>query len=517
MKRFMAILLAGMLSLSAAVPSFAAVATNAGKWAKPSIEFAYQQGLLTEADLQKAKSPMTRKDFCKMVMRFLNVITGKEWKAAGKTPFTDCDDADVTAAYELGIIGGTDPGIFEPNSTLTREQMAIMVARVMKTCGVDLTEKAKKNPFNDTAELFASSNKYIDQLYGIGILAGYQDGGYHPFREMTVQEAVVSFVKAYRYIEEQTGGKVEITEPKVDKVDRVDTQNDTKVDTKTDTKADTKTEEVKVTDAATTETVTVGEKKVCLGWTAAELKAVWGEPDRIDDSVYGLERYVYLNKYQNYFFATMQDGKIVEIFVPGTDFTYNGTSGKGIAANIKNLSHVSSLEHSGIVYNANSEVHVPLDYEGKICGVLLQEKSFAQTKDYQSTLQYTTREAMEAELLDLIQVCRLEKGLSLLTADSKLGDVARAHSEDMTAKGYFDYTGSDGSTPFSRILAKGKAFRTASETIAKQRGDVVQIYQEWMRTAAKENSLTDGTMQEAGVGISAKSKELYVTVDLCGQ
>ena len=115
MKRFMAILLAGMLSLSAAVPSFAAVATNAGKWAKPSIEFAYQQGLLTEADLQKAKSPMTRKDFCKMVMRFLNVITGKEWKAAGKTPFTDCDDADVTAAYELGIIGGTDPGIFEPN------------------------------------------------------------------------------------------------------------------------------------------------------------------------------------------------------------------------------------------------------------------------------------------------------------------------------------------------------------------------------------------------------------------
>ena len=46
MKRFMAILLAGMLSLSAAVPSFAAVATNAGKWAKPSIEFAYQLSLI---------------------------------------------------------------------------------------------------------------------------------------------------------------------------------------------------------------------------------------------------------------------------------------------------------------------------------------------------------------------------------------------------------------------------------------------------------------------------------------
>ena len=57
---------------------------------------------------------------------------------------------------------------------------------------------------------------------------------------------------------------MEITEPKVDKVDKVDTKNDTKVDTKNDTKADTKTEEVKVTEAAATETVTVGEKKVCL-------------------------------------------------------------------------------------------------------------------------------------------------------------------------------------------------------------------------------------------------------------
>ena len=141
--------------------------------------------------------------------------------------------------------------------------------------------------------------------------------------------------------------------------------------------------------------------------------------------------------------------------------------------------------------------------------MLLQEKSFAQTKDYQSTLQYTTREAMEAELLDLIQVCRLEKGLSLLTADSKLGGVARAHSEDMTAKGYFDYTGSDDSTPFSRILAKGKAFRTASETIAKQRGDVVQIYQEWMRTAAKENSLTYGTMPVSDTHLDVYKRQVF--------
>lgn len=498
MKRFMTILLAGILCVTMAVPAFAAIQTNAGEWAKPSMEFAYNEGLLTDAELQKAKSPMSRKEFCKMVMRFLNVVTEKEWQVTQESPFADCDDKDVIAAYEAGIIGGTKPGIFEPDSTLTREQMAIMIGRVLKTCGIDLTEKAVKNPFTDTAVLYDSSNQYINQLYGIGVVAGYADGTYGPFKEMTVQEAVVSFVKAYRYTLEQTGGEVKPVVPQ---------------------KPETKPEEPKqeVTAAAATETVTVGSKKISLGWTAEELKATWGEPDRKDTSVYGLDRYIYINDYVDYFFATFKDGKVVEVFVPGTDFSYMGMTGKGTTADIKNLAFISSAEHSAVIQNTGSEARVPLDYEGKIAGLLLQTKDFAQNKDPMSTLQYSAKEDIEGQLLDLIQVRRMEKGLPLLTCDKKLWDVARAHSEDMTAKNYFDYNSPDGTTPFGRIMERGKAFLTASEVIARQRGDVVQIYQEWIRSAAKQNGLMDQTMQEVGIGISSKSKVLHVTVDLCGQ
>lgn len=144
--RFAAILLTGVLCIAAAVPSFAAPRTNAGDWARPSMEFAYEEGLLTDAELQNAKSPMSRKDFCKMVLRFLQAATGKEWKATQATPFSDCDDPDVIAVYEAGIIGGVEPGVFAPDRTLTREQMAIMIARVLKTCGADLTEQAVKHP-----------------------------------------------------------------------------------------------------------------------------------------------------------------------------------------------------------------------------------------------------------------------------------------------------------------------------------------------------------------------------------
>lgn len=518
MKRFAAIILAGMLSISGALPVLAAVETNAGMWAKPSMEFAYTQGLLTDAEMQKAKSPMSRQEFCKMVMRFLRKVTKQEWSASGKSPFTDCTDSDVIAAYEAGIIGGTDPGIFAPEDTLTREQMAIIIARTMGICGVDLTGQAVKNPFRDTAELYAASNRYIDQLYGAKIIAGYADGTYAPFREMTVQEAVVSFVKAYHYTMEQTGGVVTPVLPEKETQQKPEeSKQETQTEETTEMPVEEPKQEVQVSVALPTETVTIGEKKVSLGWTEEELQAVWGKPDRIDETVYGLERYVYLNEYREYFFATIEDGKVAEIFLPGTDFSFMGTSGTGTMANIKDLAYVSSVEHSGVIEYETSDAKVPLDYEGNIAGLLLQKKNFFMEHDPMSTLHLSVREDIEQELLDLIQVRRQLRGLPLLTWDEKLWEAARGHAEDMTAKKYFDYNSPDGTTPFGRIMEEGKTFSTASEVIAKQRGDIVQIYQEWLRSAARQNGLMDQGMQEVGIGVSSRDKELYVTVDLCGQ
>ena len=493
MKRFAAILLAGILILSAAVPAFAAVETNAAFWARSSMEYAHEHGFVTDEELQKATSPMSRLEFCGVVMGFLESVTGVERKATIATPFKDCDDPLVIAAYEAGVIGGVEPGVFAPDKTLTREQMAIMIARTLMVCNLDLTEEEKKNTFTDTKTLYAASNRYIDQLYGAEIVSGYNDGTYGPFREMSVQEAIVTFVRAHRYI--MTGmaydpnAVEEVVTPEVAPVEKKDT-----------------------------ETVKIADKPVSLRWTEAELKAVWGEPDRIELSVYDkMDRYIYINDYVDYFFVTFKDGQIAEIFVPGTDYAYLSMDGKGTMADIENLSYVNMAEHSGIVRNDGSEARVILDYEGQLCGILLQTKEFLEVRDPRSTLLHDTKQAMEGQLLDLIQVIRVNKGSEPLIWDKKLFDVARAHSDDMVHEKYFDYNSLDGTTPFGRIMERNKTFFTASEIIARQRGDIVNVYQEWMRTPARVSALTDRTMQEVGVGIASKSKVLYVTVDLCGQ
>lgn len=496
MKRFAAILLAGILSLAVAIPSFAAVNTNADFWAVDSMEYAYEEGLITEAELQKATSPMSREEFCGVIMHFLQAVTGIERTATQASPFSDCDDPMVIAAYEAGIIGGVEPGRFAPDQTLTREQMAIMIARTLKVCSFDLMEGAKEHPFTDTKTLYDSSNDYIDELYGVGIISGYDDGTFGPFRKMTVQEAVISFVRAYRFI--MTGSADEIVSALAEE-DPVREEPVAAVP-----------EEMDMT------VVTVDGKEISLGMTAEELEEIWGEPDRIDETLYSLDRYVYVNDYIDYFFATIEKGKVVEIFVPGAAFEYLGMNGKGTTADIRELNYVSAVEHSGVIKSEEAEARIPLDYRGNISGLILQTADFVENKNPMSLLHLTLQEDLEAELADIIQVRRLVEEEELLMVDGQLSSIAREHSADMVKNNYFDYNSLDGTTPFGRFMERGKTFGAASEVIVRQRGDVVNVYQEWLRTAAKYTGLMDVTMAEMGVGVAGKSKILYVTVDLCG-
>lgn len=492
MKRFTTIFLGAILSCSMAVSSLAAMESNGSPWALPALETGYEAGFVTNAELQSAKAPMSRLNACKMMMRFLRTVTGQEWSAKKDSPFQDCQDADVIAAYEAGIIGGTDPGVFAPQNTLTREQVAILITRMLRVCGVDLTEKAQPQPFTDTKELYRSSQVYIDQLYGAKIIAGYKDNTYRPFQKMTVEEAVVAFVQAYQYIRDN-GGITPSAEQGDDGEKKVVSYS-----------------------GKESERISIKGKTVGLHMSVEQLKETWGEPSRIDETVYGLKRYVYINEYKDYFFVTLKDEKVGEIFVPGMDFRYMGVKGGDASADIRNLSRVSTLDHSGIITTDTTEARLPMDYLGEVSGILLQSTDFIREKKETSTLTNALRTALEAELLDMIQVKRTEAGLPLLSIDSNLVSTARNHSEDMIRKNYFDYNSPDGTTPFARIAERGKTFFTASEVIAQQRGDVVNIYPEWMRTVGKKNNIVDETMQEVGVGVASGGKVLYVTVDFCG-
>lgn len=76
------------------------------------------------------------------------------------------------------------------------------------------------------------------------------------------------------------------------------------------------------------------------------------------------------------------------------------------------------------------------------------------------------RPELEAQMLELINRERRANGLRELSADPELTLVARKHSGDMFARGYFAHLTPEGRSPFDRMHESGVKFQAAGENLA---------------------------------------------------
>ena len=75
----------------------------------------------------------------------------------------------------------------------------------------------------------------------------------------------------------------------------------------------------------------------------------------------------------------------------------------------------------------------------------------------------------EARMLDLVNQERIAAGLRPLEPDPELTEVARRHSTDMLARGYFAHVTPEGLDPFDRMRESGVSFLIAGENLALAR------------------------------------------------
>jgi len=76
------------------------------------------------------------------------------------------------------------------------------------------------------------------------------------------------------------------------------------------------------------------------------------------------------------------------------------------------------------------------------------------------------RADLEAKMLQLVNDERIKRRLSPLKPDPELTEVARAHSRDMFARGYFAHITPEGKSPFDRINEAHVQYFTAGENLA---------------------------------------------------
>ncbi|MCH5185594.1 MAG: S-layer homology domain-containing protein, partial [Oscillospiraceae bacterium] len=166
---------------------------TADHWAKDYIERLSANGMVNGmADrIFEPNGSVTRAQFAQILMKTGIVSAGNITVPS----FTDVDpDAwyyeAVTWAVSCGIANGMSDEIFEPESNITREQMAAMINRFIKLAGIE-AETVKEIAFIDADSISDWARADIEALATMGIVSGRDTGEFAPHANMTRAESAV--------------------------------------------------------------------------------------------------------------------------------------------------------------------------------------------------------------------------------------------------------------------------------------------------------------------------------------
>lgn len=115
----------------------------------------------------------------------------------------------------------------------------------------------------------------------------------------------------------------------------------------------------------------------------------------------------------------------------------------------------------------------------------------------------------EKEVVVRINQERQKYGLQILTVADELVAAARRHSADMAANNLFSHTGSDGSSPYTRIIEAGYRFRYAGENIAAGYATAQQVVSAWMNSPGHRANILNAGFCEVGIGYIYESGSFY--------
>lgn len=170
-------------------------------WAKADIEAAVAKGLLkgyTDGTF-KPNNHLTRVQATSILVRALQL------KNVGDAPFTDIGTynketkAEIAAASEAGLLIAKS-GKFAPSATISREELAVMLARAYTLKKGEPYVAKSYAPFKDIAKLPTESRQAITFLYDFEIAQG-SNGAFSPTGTTTRAHAAKLFVNFLKVVE----------------------------------------------------------------------------------------------------------------------------------------------------------------------------------------------------------------------------------------------------------------------------------------------------------------------------
>ncbi|MCQ2406695.1 MAG: S-layer homology domain-containing protein, partial [Oscillospiraceae bacterium] len=178
-------------TLAAAVPDYAQSYYNPSPWAQDYVNTATDAGYLPEQLRKKYKDPITRAEFCKLAAEFYEKTTGSV--ITEMTTFADCNDVSVRKMGALGVVTGVGDNKFAPDKLLTRQEAAVILARLSNVMGTSFP--TQEIDFTDNDKIADWAKTQVGQMVASGVMNGVGEGRFDPLSSYTREQAITTMVR----------------------------------------------------------------------------------------------------------------------------------------------------------------------------------------------------------------------------------------------------------------------------------------------------------------------------------
>lgn len=164
-------------------------------WAKEQIDALASRYIVqgTSADTFEPSRSVTRAEWTTMLVRALDLAEKPDKAAFSDVLPSKWYAGAIGAAAEAGLVQGFEDGTFQPNVLVTKQQMAVTLAKAIAFVKLDETSSADveqlEAAFKDAADIAGWAKDAVAQVAAAGIVHGDSQGQFQPAKPSTRAEA----------------------------------------------------------------------------------------------------------------------------------------------------------------------------------------------------------------------------------------------------------------------------------------------------------------------------------------
>lgn len=171
----------------------AAATEQPSPWAAEQVAAAIAANLVPQSLQSSYTQAATRAEFAALAVALYEVVTGSE--IAGRVQFNDTTDVNVQKMAYLGVVLGVGDNRFDPNGQLTREQAAVMLARLANAVGQPIAASAPT--FADNAQMSDWAVDAVGQMQSTGIMGGVGNNMFDPQGDYTREQSIITILRLF--------------------------------------------------------------------------------------------------------------------------------------------------------------------------------------------------------------------------------------------------------------------------------------------------------------------------------